>query len=81
MSQSTQATKPAGGLIKLLLVALICGVAADVVLVLPFMLSSEASRMWFAVFGIEPVVLAGVAAREHSQPRRKLGWHVHHRLA
>src|SRR5829696_6303982 len=28
--------------------------------------------------GIDPVVLAGVAAREHSNPRRKLGRHVHH---
>jgi hypothetical protein len=31
--------------------------------------------------GIETIILAGVATREHSHPRRKLGWHVHHRLA
>ena len=55
MSQATQATKPEGRLVKFLLLALatlICGVAADVVLVLPFALSSEPWRMWFAAFGI-----------------------------
>ena len=31
--------------------------------------------------GIEPIVLAGVAAREHPHPCRELGRHVHHRLA
>lgn len=37
---------------QMLMVALICGVAADVVLVFPFTLSSQPSRMWFAAFGI-----------------------------
>src|SRR5215207_3192992 len=31
--------------------------------------------------GVEPVVLAGVAAREHPHPRRKLRRHVHHGFA
>jgi hypothetical protein len=31
--------------------------------------------------GIDPVVLAGVAGREHPHPCRKLGRHVHHKLA
>ncbi len=52
MKQSTQATQPQRRLAQLLLVALICGVAADVVLVLPFTLSSQPSRMWFAAIGI-----------------------------
>ena len=55
MNQATRATEPEGGLVKFLLaalVALICGVAADMVLVLPYALSSEAWRMWFAAFGI-----------------------------
>ena len=47
-----QATESEGRLVKLLLAALICSVAADVVLVLPFALSSEPRRMWFAAFGI-----------------------------
>lgn len=29
-----------------------CGVAADVVLVMPYMFTSEPWRMWFAAFGI-----------------------------
>ena len=55
MRESTQATEPEGRLVTfvlLALVALICGVAADVVLVLPYALSSEPWRMWFAAFGI-----------------------------
>ena len=55
MKESTQATEPEGRLVKFLLVALIsliCGVGADVVLVLPYALSSEPWRMWFAAFGI-----------------------------
>jgi len=55
MNQATQTPKPEGRLVTFLLlalVALICGVAADVVLVLPYALSSEPWRMWFAVFGI-----------------------------
>ena len=52
MRQSTQATEAKGRLLKLLLAALICGVAADVVLVLPFAMSSQPSRIWFAAFGI-----------------------------
>ncbi len=52
MSQSTQATQPKGRLVQTLWAALICGVAADMVLVLPFTLSSQPSRMWFAAFGI-----------------------------
>lgn len=39
-------------MVQLLVAALICGVAADVFLVLPFALSSQPSRMWFAAFGI-----------------------------
>ena len=31
--------------------------------------------------GVEPVVLARVASREHPHPCRKLGRHLHHRLA
>jgi hypothetical protein len=31
--------------------------------------------------GIEPIVLAGVASREHPHPRRKLGRHIHYGLA
>jgi hypothetical protein len=31
--------------------------------------------------GVEPVVLARVASREHPHPCRKLGLHLHHRLA
>lgn len=52
MRQSTQATHPESRLVQILLATLICGVAADVVLVLPFMFSSQPSRMWFAAFGI-----------------------------
>jgi hypothetical protein len=55
MSQATQAMESEGRLGKFLLLALaalICGVAADVVLVLPYALSSEPWRMWFAAFGI-----------------------------
>jgi hypothetical protein len=52
MSQPTQATQPKGRLVQLLVAALICGVAADVFLVFPFMFSSQYSRMWFAAFGI-----------------------------
>lgn len=61
MRQSTQATQPEGRLVQLLLVAVICGVAADVVLVLPFTMSSEAPRMWFAAFGIG-ALFAAIAA-------------------
>jgi hypothetical protein len=49
MGQSAQATEYKGHLVKLVLAALICGVAADVVLVLPYALSSQPSRMWFAI--------------------------------
>lgn len=55
MSQATQAPEPEGRLVTFLLLALaaiICGVAADAVLVLPYALSSEPWRMWFATFGI-----------------------------
>jgi hypothetical protein len=31
--------------------------------------------------GVQPIVLSGVAAREHPHARRELGGHVHHRLA
>ncbi len=61
MRQSTQATQPQVRLVQLLLVAVICGVAADVVLVLPFMLSSQPSRMWFAAFGVG-ALFAAIAA-------------------
>jgi len=44
------------------LVALICGVGADVVLVLPYALSSEPWRMWFAAFGIGALFAALAAA-------------------
>jgi hypothetical protein len=47
-----QSTQPGGRLVQLLVAALICDVAADVFLVLPFALSSQPSRMWFAAFGI-----------------------------
>ena len=55
MKQATQASEPEGHLVKFLLaalVALICGVGAEVVLVLPYAFSSEPWRMWFAAFGI-----------------------------
>ena len=56
MSQSQQATEPEDSWsIKLLvaaLVSLICSLGADAVLVLPYVLSSEPWRMWFAAFGI-----------------------------
>jgi hypothetical protein len=55
MRQSTQATEPEERLVTFLLlalVALICGMAADVVLVLPYAMSSEPWRMWFAAFAI-----------------------------
>jgi len=55
MSHATQATEPEGRLVSFLLAALIsliCGLAADVVLVLPYAVSSEPWRMWFAAFGI-----------------------------
>ena len=52
MRQPTQATQPKGRLVQLLVAALICGVAADVFLVVPFMLSSQPSRIYFAAFGI-----------------------------
>jgi hypothetical protein len=56
MSHSQQATEPEDPwAIKLLvaaLVSIICGVGADAVLVLPYVLSSEPWRMWFAAFGI-----------------------------
>jgi hypothetical protein len=55
MRESTQATEPEGRLVTFLLlalVALICGMAADVVLVLPYAMSSEPWRMWFAAFAI-----------------------------
>lgn len=61
MSQSTQATEAKGRFVKLVLAALICGVVADVVLVMPFMLSSDASRMWFAAFGVS-ALFAAIAA-------------------
>ena len=56
-----QAAEPEGRLVTFLLlalVALICGVAADVVLVLPYALSSEPWRMWFAAFGIDALFSA-----------------------
>ncbi len=61
MSQSSQATRPEGRLVQVLVAALICGVAADVVLVLPFAMSSQPSRMWFAAFGIG-ALFAAIAA-------------------
>jgi hypothetical protein len=59
-----QATEPEGRLGKFLLlalVALICSVAADIVLVVPYALSSEPWRMWFAAFGIGALFTALVA--------------------
>jgi threonine/homoserine/homoserine lactone efflux protein len=64
MRQSTQETEPEGRLVRFLLaalVALICGVGADVVLVLPYAFSSEPWRMWFAAFGIGALFSALVA--------------------
>ena len=61
MSQSMQATEAKGRLVNLVLAALICGVLADMVLVLPFAFSSQPSRMWFAAFGIG-ALFAGMAA-------------------
>jgi hypothetical protein len=64
MNQATQTPKPEGRLVRFLLaalVALICGVGADVVLVLPYAFSSEPWRMWFAAFGIGALFCALVA--------------------
>jgi hypothetical protein len=64
MNQATQTPKHEGRLVRFLLVALvalICGVAADVVLVLPYSMSSEPWRMWFAAFGIGALFAALVA--------------------
>jgi len=64
MKQATQTPKPEGRLVRFLLaalVALICGVGADVVLVLPYAFSSEPWRMWFAAFGIGALFSALVA--------------------
>jgi hypothetical protein len=64
MNQATQTPKPEGRLVRFLLaalVALICGVGADVVLVLPYAFSSEPWRMWFAAFGIGALFSALVA--------------------
>src|SRR5215208_1599643 len=64
MRQSQQATEPERGLVTFLRVALfslIWGVGADVVLVLPYALSSEPWRMWIAAFGIG-ALFAGLAA-------------------
>ncbi len=52
MGQATEGLEAKGRFVQVLVTALICGVAADVVFVLPFMMSSQASRMWFAAFGI-----------------------------
>ncbi len=61
MERSPRATQPEGRLVRLLAAALICSVAADVVLVLPFAMSSQAWRMWFAAFGIG-ALFAAIAA-------------------
>src|SRR5215203_6396463 len=65
MKQAAQTPKPERRLVRFLLVALvalICGVGADVVLVLPYALSSEPWRMWFAAFGIGALFAALAAA-------------------
>jgi hypothetical protein len=66
MSQSQQATDPrdpwSTRLLVTALVSLICSLGADAVLVLPYVLSSELWRMWFAAFGIGALFAALAAA-------------------
>lgn len=47
-----QATRSRARFLRVAVSALVCGVAADVLLVLPFALSSQAWRLWFAAFGV-----------------------------
>jgi hypothetical protein len=61
MRQATDGTEAKGRFVQVLVTALICGVVADVLLVLPFTMSSQPSRMWFAAFGIG-ALFAAIAA-------------------
>ncbi len=47
--------------VRMLVAALICGLAADVFFVFPFAMSSQLSRIWFAAFGIGALFAAIVA--------------------